>query len=94
MALPPGSRLTCAAHRATLHVLNAHAGVISSKSEMGSDVFYAKYAEFIKLLKESDCDDTYLDGVGSSVTRAYWSFLQAHNDEVRRVTGDGSGSRA
>ena len=94
MALPPGSRLTCADHKPTLNALNAHAGVISSKFEEGSGGFYAKFAEFIKLLK-SQTSTTYLgDGVRTSVTRAYLSFLQALKDEVRRVEGDGSGSRA
>ena len=59
MALPPGSRLTCADHKPTLNALNAHAGVISSKFEEGSGGFYAKFAEFIKLLEESDFDDIF-----------------------------------
>ena len=68
----------------------------SSRFEKGSNVFYAKFAGFIKLLEESDYDISYLDGGvnTTALARAYWSFLQAVKDEVRRVEGDGPGSRA
>jgi hypothetical protein len=83
------SRLICSDHKETIDVLNTHAGVIASKYKIGSDEFYTRFAEFVKLFKESDYDDSYLDGNPTGVTRAYWGFLNCIRDEVTRVEVNG-----
>ena len=90
MALRPGSTLTCADHPPTINLLNAHAGVTASKHKIASDKYYENFAEFVKLFKESELDDSYLDnGMTTSVTRTYWTFLRCEKDGVRRVDDDG-----
>lgn len=49
--------------------------------------FYESFSEFIKLFRESDYDEGYLYGGGTSVTRAYWSFLRATKDDVDNAQG-------
>ncbi|KAF8545376.1 hypothetical protein BDD12DRAFT_811560 [Trichophaea hybrida] len=67
-------------------MLNFHAGIIASKHKIGTTSFYTRFGEFIKLFKESDYDESYLDDGGTTgVTCAYWSFLRCAKDEVRDV---------
>lgn len=90
MALRPGSTLTCVDHQPTINLLNAHAGVIASEHKAASEKYYESFAEFVKLYKESEQDNRYLDaGVTTSVTRAYWTSTRRQKTEVRRVYGDG-----
>lgn len=64
-------------------------GVIASKHKVASGKYYANFAESIRLFKEPEGDESYLDdGVTTGVTRAYWTFLRCEKDEVRRVDGD------
>lgn len=78
--------LTYSDHTQTIDALNFHAAVIASKHKVGSTEFYARFAEFTKLLKESDYDDSYLDDRNATdVARAYWSFLNCIKYEVTRV---------
>ena len=54
--------------------------------KVGTDVFYAKFAEFIKLHKDNNYSDKYLgDGVRTPLTLVYSSFQRAIQDVVRRV---------
>ena len=76
--------LTRSGHRPTIRVLNRHAQIAASKHEAGSDKFYTLFAEFVRLLA-SDCDQGYLDGNVTDVTRAYWAFLNCIKDEVTPV---------
>ena len=64
--------------------------VIASKHKVASDKYYASFAESIRLFKEPEGDESYLDdGVTTGVTRAYWTFLRCEKDGVRRVDDDG-----
>ncbi|KAL7275212.1 hypothetical protein RUND412_001861 [Rhizina undulata] len=79
-------RVLAIKHKPTIAVMNTHAGIISSQYKVGSEKFYKTFAEFIKLLKDSDFDESYLDdGELDSLTRVYWSFLKCAKDEVRSV---------
>jgi hypothetical protein len=82
------ARLTCSDHKPTIDVLNFHAGIIASKYKIGTTAcaFYTRFGEFIKLFKESDYDENYLDDGGTTeVARVHWSFLRCAKDEVRDV---------
>ncbi|KAF8246400.1 hypothetical protein K440DRAFT_662155 [Wilcoxina mikolae CBS 423.85] len=72
-------------HKETIDVLNIHAGVISSSYKTGSNEFYARFNRFVEVFRESELDDSYLDGGSTDVTRAYWAFLNCIPDEVTRV---------
>ncbi|RPB02828.1 hypothetical protein L873DRAFT_369145 [Choiromyces venosus 120613-1] len=72
-------------YRPTIDALNLHAGVIASKHKIGSDEFYARFSEFMKLFEEYDYDEGYLEGNATDLTRAYWSFQNCIRTEVKRV---------
>ena len=55
-------------HGKTIHILNTHAGVLSSDCKKGSPKFFAAFANFIELFKKSGFDQSYLDGEGLEVT--------------------------
>jgi len=78
--------LTCSDHKPTIEALNTHAGIISSLDKVGSDKFYKLFAEFIKLLKESNCDKSSLEVVSSKcLKRACSTFVGCVKDEVHPV---------
>jgi len=75
--------LTCSEHRPTITALNTHASIISSQDKVGCEKFDKAFAAFIRLLKESNYDASYLDdGKASSLTDAYKVFLQCAKDEI------------
>ena len=76
--------LTCLGHEQTICVLNIHASVIASKYDTGSDRFYALFKNFIRLFQDSSYDESYLDGIPTLVTKAYYEFRMAIQTEVAR----------
>ena len=58
---------------------------IASNYKTGSDKFYTLLTEFVRLFKESDYDEGFLDGHTTDVTLAYWQFLKCIKYEVTRV---------
>ena len=82
--------LTCSGHAPTITTLNTHASIISSR-ENDNKKFDDAFAEFIRLLIESNYDETYLDeGKASSLTDAYKVFLQCAKDEVTVLVESGN----
>ncbi|RPB02832.1 hypothetical protein L873DRAFT_1732661 [Choiromyces venosus 120613-1] len=77
-------------YQPTIDILNLHAGVIASKHKTGSDEFYARFSEFVKLLKESNYKKGYLEGNATDMTRAYWSFLNCIRNGVKRADAVGA----
>lgn len=72
----------------TINVLNTHATVIASDYQTGSDRFYTLFAEFVRLFKESDYDEGFLDRHATRrdvVALAYWRFLNCIKYEVARA---------
>ncbi|RPB02827.1 hypothetical protein L873DRAFT_1787494 [Choiromyces venosus 120613-1] len=83
--MPGDIRAISSGYQPTIDALNFHAGVIASKDKIGSDEFYARFSEFMKLFEEFDYDDGYLEGHATDLTRAYWSFLNCIKNEVKWV---------
>lgn len=78
--------LTCTEHKETIDVMNKHATIISSQQKDPSQKFHSTFAKFVERLEESDFDDTYLeDKKATSLTHAYWLFLQCVKDECSPV---------
>ena len=64
-------------------VLNVHADIISSRRGVDSKKFHESFAEFIKLLKATGYDESYLDDwEPGSLACACRSFLQCVEEEV------------
>jgi len=76
--------LTCAAHAETINVLNTHAEIRASNEQDGSEKFYQLFADFVRLLKESDYDFGYLQDIPTPLTQAYGSFI-AYNYELKKL---------
>ncbi|PWW76387.1 hypothetical protein C7212DRAFT_186523 [Tuber magnatum] len=74
-------------HNPTIHVLNTHAGVLASKHKIGSDKFYGLFAEFVKQFTGSGggYETSYLTGIPTDVTRAYYEFIRSLDMEVMAV---------
>ena len=78
--------LTCLLdHYKTIHILNTHAGLLSSDPKNGSRKFANAFAKFIKLFEISGFDESYLDGKDTEVTCAYHAFINCAASEVKRV---------
>ena len=80
-------RLTCSAHQRTLDLVNQHAKIVASKCNEVNEAFRQKFARFIELLKNSDYDNTYLDGSATDLTWAYWKFFESVRTDVTGVAG-------
>ncbi|RPA95267.1 hypothetical protein L873DRAFT_1813217 [Choiromyces venosus 120613-1] len=84
-------------HEETITLLNTHAGVKASMTKVGSEKFYALFAEFIDAFEDSGYNTEYLKGNGTAtgpaprVNSAFWAFMQCVKDEVRPVKGGAPG---
>jgi len=72
-------------HEQTIHILNTHAGVLSSDYKKGSPKFFAAFANFIELFKKSGFDQSYLDRQETEVTRAFHAFVDCSTTGVTRI---------
>ena len=78
--------LTCLPeHDKTIHILNTHAGILSSDSKKGSRKFANAFAKFIKLFEISGFDESYLDGKDTEVTHAYYAFVNCAASEMKHT---------
>ncbi|PWW72570.1 hypothetical protein C7212DRAFT_308907 [Tuber magnatum] len=81
----------CTAHEETIALLNTHAGVKASITQVGSEKFYALFTEFINAFEDSGYNTEYLKGTGTAtgpaprVNSAFWAFMRCVKDEVRVV---------
>ncbi|PWW78626.1 hypothetical protein C7212DRAFT_341364 [Tuber magnatum] len=78
-------------HEETIALLNTHAGVKASITQVGSEKFYALFTEFINAFEDSGYNTEYLKGTGTAtgpaprVNSAFWAFMRCFKDEVRVV---------
>ena len=65
--------------------MNNHASAISPDLGLGTPEPHRAFQEFIRLFKESEFKEDFLDGSPTAVTHAYNKFLDSMASEVQNV---------
>ncbi|KAK2801141.1 hypothetical protein FQN50_007870 [Emmonsiellopsis sp. PD_5] len=74
--LHPGIVRTSILYHPTIELLDRHAAAVADKMVELPTKFNDLFANFIQALEASNFDEDYLPDPRSSVTVAYWAFLQ------------------